>query len=196
MYEARQYKEKVNRTISGSGMARQMVKMKKAETVLNTIQGYFGKPDSTVMCNASVHVEFKKNNKNRSFHEKFLGEGGSDAKSKETVINTFKRFGLNKLANITTAQNGNPPGQCAEPHAIADALNDLKSKEKEYSHYKITNIDVEQARIANPTNAMINQGRQKGNIMPRCATCAKWVPKTQVLEFYLPRYARHVIRRS
>mgnify|MGYP000078413012 CR=1 FL=1 len=185
MYEARQNKEKVSRTISGSGMARQMVNMKKNETILNTIQRYFGKPDSTVVCNASVRIIAKKKSKSRPFHEKFLGEGGSDTDSRGSVINTFTRFGLTNLANVNQAIHGNPPGQCAEPHAIADALNDLRSKEKLYFRYEINNIDVESARVANPTTAMINRGYQKGNIMPRCTTCAQWVPDNHVLNFYL-----------
>lgn len=183
MYEAKQCKEKVSRTIRGCSMARQMVKMKKDETILNTIQRYFGKPDSSVMCNASVRVIVR--DKNKFFYKVFLGEGGSDADSRGDVIDIFTSFGLRKLADIRQAANGNPPGQCAEPHAIADALKDLRRETKKYSYYRIDKITVDQARVMNPNNSMNNRGIKRGDVMPRCTTCAQWVPGIRISDSYL-----------
>lgn len=48
--------------------------------------------------------------------------GSNDTGDKEMVIKTFGKYGLSNLEGVKQVENSNPPGQCAEPHAVAQAL--------------------------------------------------------------------------
>ncbi|MBM6718619.1 hypothetical protein H6B13_03030 [Bacteroides gallinaceum] len=160
MYETKLCKEKIIRKIERNDK----VKQNK-----NAIQRYFGLPGSSIKCKATI--KYRTSTGKRIFQITEHGTGGSDASSSADVIKVFRLYRLNKLANVQKATNGNNPGQCAEPHAVADALRKINKKNR----YVIDFIRVNDAIIANPTRSMINQGRNIGDIMPRCATCAQWI---------------------
>lgn len=150
------------------------------------IQKYWGKEDSTVKCNAKINYQYNR----RGYHGaiksgKAYGTGGSDASSKDSVIAMFKAFQLERLAGVQKVEHGNPPGQCAEPHAVGDALRDIvKNKEIANNTIEITKIRVENAAIAN------NRGRAGvwvGQLKPKCLTCASWINDCRVKDEMLPQ---------
>lgn len=49
-------------------------------------------------------------------------EGFNNTSDKDMVIKTFRKYGLLNLEGVQQVENSNPPGQCAEPHAVANAL--------------------------------------------------------------------------
>lgn len=67
------------------------------------------------------------------------GEGYNNTEDKEKVIETFKSYGLKELAEVKQIPGSNPPGQCAEPHAVSNAL---KKPPRE-----ITGIQISQAQF-------------------------------------------------
>lgn len=92
------------------------------------------------------------------------------------VLGTFERFGLINLYNVRKADNGNPPGQCAEPNAVANALGKIGNPA---SVRRINNIwvgdsvfekQVEDKGVIHPA----------GSVYPRCDTCKQWVPGNYV----------------
>lgn len=146
---------------------------------IKTIQKYMGRDDSTIICNARIKYSYKKGKRNTT--EIVKGEGGSDTNTINDVNTIFTNYGLMSLANIPRANGGNLPGQCAEPHAVADALRQIDIKER----FIINQIVVDEAKINNLTNSLRNQGKRLGDVMPRCATCKQWVPNKHVIEIYL-----------
>lgn len=53
--------------------------------------------------------------------------GENNARDREHVINTFKEYRLMKLAGVPQESDSNSPGQCAEPHAVSNALKEGNS---------------------------------------------------------------------
>lgn len=64
-------------------------------------------------------------------------KGENDSESAQKTIQTFREFGLYALANAGSNYNSNPSGQCAEPHAVAEALKRGKEKSKSRTIKKI-----------------------------------------------------------
>ena len=147
--------------------------------VIHPIQKYMGREDSTVTCNAKIKYSHK--NGKRNVSDTVIGSGGSDINTKDEVVKIFTSYGLQSLANIPKANEGNQPGQCAEPHAVADALKQIDIKEM----FIINQIVVDEAKINNLTNSLRNQDKRLGDVMPRCATCKQWIPNKHVIEIYL-----------
>lgn len=147
--------------------------------VKDVIQGYWGVANSAVKCKAKVCYSYKKNGAKRVQSSSEKGEGGSDFNTSPDVIGVFTQYGFNELANVVQAPGGRPPGVCAEPHAVGDALRSIDMDE--LKQIRFNKITVDDAVVANPTAAMITNGQNVGNIMPRCATCNNWVPNTEVL---------------
>lgn len=120
MYEARQKKEKVNRTIDSSGRGniaqlRKKVKL-KAETKIST--------------NEKVH----------------RGEGKNG--SKDNILETIgKRNETKWIANLPTASGGREMGVCAEPHALADALSGVNDNEQIESIFQYPAIALKDEQV-------------------------------------------------
>lgn len=180
MYEARQNKEKVSRRIDGGGMARQMARInsfvrnvKYQNPMSNAIQYYLGRKrgEKTFACSCLAEVVFKDSDSPQGTVKK-KGEGGnsgSEGKTEDSkVLSIFNGWDLKNLETIS--EKDNPPGRCAEPHAVADAL---EHSPEHKNNSEILNITVSPAKT--------NDNTEKD----RCQTCRQWVPTTEVLSVYL-----------
>lgn len=138
------------------------------------LQKYKGKSDSTVRSKVSLIGKGTEYGKKRT--RKFImnGEGGSDGNvasrsDVQCILGDFSQ----RLASVQAPpqQQGqrppNPPFQCAEPHAIADALHKLN---KEYYSFIVDEISFEKARYAIPYGS-----HPKGSEAPPCETCRQWI---------------------
>lgn len=155
MYEAKQCKKKISRGINANGCG---IRQRFMTNSNRTIQCHMGKKTGDIgfVCSCTSDVYYKSNGKIK--HSE--GTGGNDGNSKSEVLNIFINHGLMALKNIPEKQN--PPGQCAEPHSVADALRKIPKKAD------VLNIKVSDAKKAN------------GLVKPRCTTCKQWIENYKV----------------
>lgn len=142
------------------------------------------KPDSNIdlICSANINYT-DKNDKEQ--HVK--GVGFNDASTASTVLKKFKEFGLIRLAEGKYAKEGhNPAGQCAEPHAVADAL----SKKNKDDVKEINSIYVSNAVVRKYIGKSLPNEKEKGKnyTYPPCDTCKQWIDENgMVKEYYLQK---------
>jgi hypothetical protein len=118
-----------------------------------------GAPNHVCSCTSEIHFS-----KKGVGIKKTQGSGGNDGSSRSDVLEIFSKYGLSSLRNIEEIDN--PPGQCAEPHAVADALSKIGEPRKS----KILSITVSNAIKPGPL----------GIIKPRCKTCKQWINTNKV----------------
>lgn len=142
MYEKRQNKEKVNRTIdsNGRGSIAQFFKVRlKAKTEILTT-------------NEKVHQG--------------VGENGS----KEGILEKIgKRNETKWIASLPNAKGGREMGVCAEPHALAAALDDVKENEQITSIFQYPAIAQKDERVGGTFY-------EKDEAVLGCNTCQQWAP--------------------
>lgn len=86
-------------------------------------------------------------------------EGLNDASDKDKVIETFSKYGLEYLAKVKQWRDSNPPGQCAEPHAVANALKSGIGK-----ICKIKSIRIGPAQYTDDFKARISKQIERGEM--------------------------------
>lgn len=143
----------------------------------NVIQHYLGRKegDRTFTCKCSAEVEVLEQPTNGT-KVKSKGEGGNSGYGGVSedlyVLSIFGDWNLKRLQ--CTPRATNPPGRCAEPHAVADALLKLPN-------YKDTGI-ISKITVGQAID-------KRGYIKPRCLTCKKWINrKNNVFRCYLKRF--------
>lgn len=121
------------------------------------------------VCTCEASVKGLKAGTSGEFTANGSGGNSGDSEDKGEIVAIINSAGL----RITSApENGNPHGQCAEPHAVADALDLGGVKSSDH----ITGIEVTEAR---------STGRFTWGRKLRCETCKQWVPETTVKPEYL-----------
>lgn len=161
MYTTKQQKKSISRQIDTSKV-NQRIRIDNGRIIqchMGSRQG-----DSNFVCSCDSEITYKTNGRNGSV-KKSTGSGGNDGNTRSVVLSIFKNHGLVSLFAIP--QQDNEPGQCAEPHAVADALNKIPEMTK------VLSIQVSQA-----TNKF-------GNLKKRCGTCKQWVPGDKVKQQYI-----------
>ena len=136
--------------------------------------------DVDLVCAADViYYDSKKKLK------KVKGSGCNDASTASDVLKTFEKYGLKKLS-AGNYKKTNPPGQCAEPHAVENALKKIPILESE-------NVDVSSFKEIYVSDAVVRKynSETKGKKDPYgsgevkdnsgvlsyipCDTCKEWI---------------------
>ena len=127
------------------------------------------------------------------------GVGYNNPSDKATVLDTFNECGLENLGR-GDYEKTNPPGQCAEPHAVADALRKIPSYEREclknmgetesfgelFNQSKFLDVYVSDSVVRKLTynddemqkikvDAFPQTDNASVNAFSRCETCAQWI---------------------
>ncbi len=146
MYEARQNKEKVSRQIEKSYNYSLQYKSKK---VLQCT-------DKGLHARTTIYT-----NQNR-----YDGEGNNNGTDKDSVCETIKgREETFRIGDLP--QQDNPMGACAEPHALANALDAIPKEEKILSVLQYPALATKDEKI----NGVFYK---KGAVVPGCRTCKQW----------------------
>lgn len=130
---------------------------------------------------------------NEGSPESAEAKGYNDSNDKQEVINVFNHYGFPKLAALQVGDNKmnkktNPPGQCAEPHAIANALKKGRRPSSKIDAILLTPAyytDLCKRRIEAEAKgeeipdydkdiANMNRGNTDWTRSP-CKTCQEWV---------------------
>lgn len=128
--------------------------------------------DVDLVCAADV---FYVDKTEKSKHVK--GVGYNDPNDKEDVLKLFKKKGLDRLANVQkgTGTAAGDPGQCAEPHAVADAIKNIEDEDCS----RIEKIYVSDSVVRKKINENVTSFpiHDDGYISTysRCTTCAQWI---------------------
>ena len=132
-----------------------------------------------LVCSANIWYEDK-----RKQLGKVKGVGFNNPFDASDVLEMFSSYGLQNLADGTYAKT-NPAGQCAEPHAVANALKkiphenvDLKEGDESY----IKKIYVSKAVLRkyegkgeNPYSTQPDEDSSKVDVYAPCETCKEWI---------------------
>lgn len=141
MYEVRQNKEKVNRTIGSSGRGN-IAQFKKVLLEATT----------AILTNKGEH--------------KGKGRNGS----KNGIIAEISKHNETEwIAKLPNASGGNMMGVCAEPHALAAALNDVKDDEKINSVLQFPAIALKNEKVGGIEY-------HQNEAVLGCNTCQQWAP--------------------
>lgn len=139
-------------------------------------------------CGAKVwYVDKKNENCETTYH---TGRNDGSQGSINGVLGVFDRYYLGNMRNMT---GQNPAGQCAEPHAVANCLQEI-----DISNFKrIRKIEVSDAVFTQECGQRITDsirrereqeqaGRQEGSVMPeRCSPLQKNSEYKTFLEYVL-----------
>ena len=125
------------------------------------------------------------------------GVGYNNLSDKQTVLNTFFDYDLIELG-LGRYKKTNEPGKCAEPHAVANALNNIPKCNNSMSLFYGEEIipDVSEYLDIYVSDSVV---RKKGDIkdfpktdnenvntFSRCETCAQWIGSdNHVYPYYL-----------
>ncbi len=168
------------------------------KTTLQLAPGRFTSFD--LVCAADVWYQYGGN-----LH-KAKGVGFNNFRDADRVLDLFQDKGFIDLATIAQpANSNNPPGQCAEPHALADALNkdpnirfdnvidifisDSVIRKRKYHYYNGINNRLN-AQRGITDNRMVYA-------LERCPTCRQWIDKSGHVKInYLNRATRARVRNA
>lgn len=111
------------------------------------------------------------------------GVGYNNPDDRKYVLDTFEAYGLSELANVTKQGQGNEPGQCAEPHAVADALTKIPPFSNLFGNLfnnhglsEFLDIYVSETVVRKKNRKFFEQtGDDNVNTFSRCETCAQWI---------------------
>ena len=132
--------------------------------------------DNDVVCAADILY------KDPEFNLKHVkGVGFNDSGNKRDVLGTFTKYGLDQLANVKKKGTGNEPGQCAEPHAVANALGKITLDESDefgnlFNRFDFLDIYVSETVVRKRNGNFFTQTDSNHvNTLSRCETCAQWI---------------------
>nr|WP_304039239.1 DUF4157 domain-containing protein [Fibrobacter succinogenes] len=109
-------------------------------------------------------------------HVKGVGYNDCNPNSISSVLEVFNQRNLTKLATPNYQHGPNPPGQCAEPHAFADAL----KKDSNINASNILDVFISESvirKLATKKITNVSTGDKPLSIKTysRCETCAQWI---------------------
>lgn len=122
-----------------------------------------------------------------------IGYGENDYNDKERVINDIKKHPQTDwIGHLDKIANSNSPGQCAEPHSLADALLPIQETDKitkinqspaifrnDYFDYKKLQgrNNSEKRKKAKEMGFRVfgENKKYRGDTYPACDTCKQWV---------------------
>lgn len=206
MYEARQNKEKVSRRIdSADGRARQRVKIDNKRILRVQLM-----PSCTTLQakkDLTCHTTILYVNKGTGIFSA-SADGMNDPDDCVVVVNRIKKHPQTKDLKVDQrADNSNQPGQCAEPHSLANALEELEETDKIieitqgpaiFTHDPCNEAlqaqkdrrdgQIQKNKFKNKINKIKKKNtdgehrtfaldKKKGDTYDPCATCQQWVPK-------------------
>ncbi len=128
--------------------------------------------DVDLVCAADVFYVDKTEN---SKHVK--GVGYNDPSDKKDVLNLFKDKGLDKLANVKKGGGtaAGEPGQCAEPHAVADAIKNIEDEDCSRIEKIYVSDSVVRKKINEDVTSFPKHDDGYISTYSRCTTCAQWI---------------------
>lgn len=146
MYEARQNKKKTRRQIEKSYKISSQHKSKMALQC------------TTIDLEANTRIITNKNT--------YIGKGKNNGGDVASVLRSIGNYVETRWIALLPSP-GNPMGACAEPHALSDALQNVKD------HERIESI-LQYPSIASKNEVIGGVHYNKGDVVPGCATCQQW----------------------
>lgn len=98
----------------------------------------------------------------------YEGIGSNNGADKDSVLQTIGNFAETRWITYLPSP-ANPLGACAEPHALAQSLQNVKEDER------IESI-LQYPAIAQKEEMVGGIKYNKNDIVPGCATCQQWAP--------------------
>ena len=96
----------------------------------------------------------------------YTGKGENDGSDKNSILQIIGNHIETRWIALLPSP-GNPMGACAEPHALANALQNVPK------HERIESI-LQYPSIARKNEFIGNVYYNKGDVVPGCATCQQW----------------------
>ena len=170
-----------------------------------------------LVCDATIFYEYeskdnhgKKTKKMEQVHD----SGMNNAGDRNAILGDFTQKKFDALGAVGQVAGGNPAGQCAEPHAVRNAIMKLptgifmKIKGITVTNAKATQQLLENQKVTSYHRGKLSKSqkrktfkeetqglngvafkkiRKEGDgVYERCLTCQQWIPQNDVLPNFIP----------